>query len=99
PPNGHRRRPRPDRPGVDPLSPAAAEPGVATVVDLRLGDRLTLRKPHPCGGHDWTVVPTGADIGITCDRCGRRVLIARSELEPRIMTHGRSDEMPSGSDP
>ena len=52
--------------------------------DLALGDHLRLRKPHPCGSYDWHVVRLGADIGIRCDSCGRRVLLPRSELERRI---------------
>jgi len=45
---------------------------------------VRLKKPHPCGNHDWTVVRLGADIGLTCDACGRRVLLPRRELERRL---------------
>jgi hypothetical protein len=51
---------------------------------LKLGDRLRLRKQHPCGGFDWGVVRLGADIGLRCEKCGRRVLLPRSEVERRI---------------
>jgi len=54
------------------------------VLDVRLGDSLFLRKPHPCGGVAWTVIRLGADIGIRCDTCGRRVVMPRSELEGRV---------------
>ena len=50
---------------------------------LELGDRLRLRKPHPCGNYDWVVVRLGADIGLCCEKCGRRVLLPRSEVERR----------------
>jgi hypothetical protein len=50
---------------------------------LELGDRLRLRKPHPCGCFDWEVVRLGADIGLRCEKCGRRVLLPRSEVERR----------------
>jgi len=56
----------------------------APILELALGDQLKLRKPHPCGGYEWTVVRLGADIGLQCNTCGRRVLIPRSELEKRI---------------
>jgi hypothetical protein len=55
------------------------------VLELRLGDRLRLRKPHPCGGHDWRVVRLGADIGLVCEGCGRRVLLARRDVERRLV--------------
>ncbi len=45
---------------------------------------MRLKKPHPCGSYDWTVVRLGADIGLTCDACGRRVLLPRRELERRL---------------
>lgn len=50
---------------------------------LEMGDRLRLRKPHPCGGYDWEVVRLGADIGLRCETCGRRVLLPRAEVERR----------------
>ncbi|MEJ2529778.1 MAG: DUF951 domain-containing protein, partial [Gammaproteobacteria bacterium] len=42
--------------------------------DLQMGDVLRLRKPHPCGNTDWVVVRLGADIGLKCLGCGRRIL-------------------------
>jgi hypothetical protein len=53
-------------------------------LELHLGDVLRLRKPHPCGGYDWRVVRLGADIGLRCQTCGRRVLLARRDLEKRL---------------
>ena len=52
--------------------------------DLRLGDVVRLRKVHPCGGLDWEVVRLGADIGLRCLRCDRRVLMSRSALDKRM---------------
>jgi hypothetical protein len=55
------------------------------VVEFREGDRVRLRKPHPCGARTWRVVRLGADIGLICDGCGRRVLLARRDLERRLV--------------
>jgi hypothetical protein len=49
-----------------------------------IGDVVRLRKPHPCGSHDWTVVRLGADIGLRCHGCGRKVLLPRRDLEKRL---------------
>jgi hypothetical protein len=49
-----------------------------------MGDVVRLRKSHPCGGHDWEVVRLGADIGLRCLGCGRRVLLERRVLEKRL---------------
>ena len=55
-----------------------------TVVDFQPGDRLELRKPHPCGSRQWSVVRIGADIGIVCGGCARRVTLERRLLERRL---------------
>lgn len=54
------------------------------MIDFQLDDRLTLAKPHPCGGRTWRVVRLGADIGIVCDGCGHKVLLERRLLERRV---------------
>jgi hypothetical protein len=54
------------------------------VISVAAGDRVTLRKPHPCGGFDWLVARTGADIGLVCLSCGRRVMLDREEFERRV---------------
>jgi len=56
----------------------------AMLPDLQLGDRVRLRKPHPCGSYEWRVIRLGADIGLECLTCGRRVLLARRELARRL---------------
>jgi hypothetical protein len=53
-------------------------------IQLRRGDILRLRRPHPCGNDLFEVVRLGADIGLHCTRCGRRLLLARSMLERRM---------------
>ena len=54
------------------------------VTEIRLGDVVRLKKKHPCGSDQWQVVRLGADIGIRCQGCQRRVLLARSVFERRI---------------
>ena len=51
---------------------------------LRLGRIVRLRKVHPCGGFEWEIVRVGADIGLKCLTCGRRVLLSRAELKKRM---------------
>ncbi len=52
--------------------------------DLKMDEILRLRKPHPCGSSDWRVVRLGADIGLKCLGCGRRILLPRRELARRM---------------
>ncbi len=53
-------------------------------LELNIGDVLRMTKPHPCGGSLWTVTRLGADIGMTCQECGRYVLLARAKLARRL---------------
>jgi hypothetical protein len=54
------------------------------VLDIKIGDVVKLKKVHPCGGFDWQVVRLGADIGIKCLKCERRILLTRSIFERRV---------------
>jgi len=54
------------------------------VMEIRLGDVVRLKKKHPCGGYEWQVTRLGADIGIKCLQCQRRVLLERSVFERRV---------------
>ena len=50
---------------------------VCAVDEIRLGDRVKMRKTHPCGSDEWTVIRIGADIKIKCLGCGRIVMMER----------------------
>jgi len=52
--------------------------------DIRLDDIVQMRKPHPCGSTQWRVVRLGADIGVRCLSCGRRVLIPRTRFARQV---------------
>jgi len=54
------------------------------VLKLLIGDVVRTRKTHPCGSDQWEIVRLGADIGIRCLGCGRRILMPRPKLERRI---------------
>lgn len=60
--------------------------------ELKLNDVLRLRKPHPCGSYDWKVTRLGADIGLECAACGRRVLLPRRKLARRLKGVVSGDE-------
>ncbi len=62
------------------------------LADLQLNDHLRLRKPHPCGSYDWVVIRLGADIGLECKGCGRRVMLTRRELMRRLKANLTSHE-------
>ncbi|HVU10102.1 MAG TPA: DUF951 domain-containing protein [Phototrophicaceae bacterium] len=53
-------------------------------MEIKLGDHVQLRKAHPCGSAEWIVYRVGADIGLRCAGCGRRVMLTRSEFAKRL---------------
>ena len=53
-------------------------------ISVQVGDIVRLRKPHPCGSYQWQVVRIGADIGLKCLTCGRRVLLDRATFNKRL---------------
>jgi hypothetical protein len=54
-------------------------------VPFRIGDRIELRRPHPCGGRTWDVDRLGADLGLRCTTCRRRILVERRHVERRLV--------------
>jgi hypothetical protein len=54
--------------------------------EIQMNDIVRLRKPHPCGSFEWRVIRLGADIGLECLQCGRRVLLPRRTLARRLKT-------------
>ncbi len=53
-------------------------------LELKLGDVVRMKKAHPCGNPLWQVTRLGADIGLTCQKCHRRVMLPRTYLERRV---------------
>ena len=53
-------------------------------MDIRVGDRLLMKKKHPCGADTFTVTRIGMDFRLRCDGCGREVMVPRSKLEKNI---------------
>ena len=68
------------------------------VTPYELGCVVQLKKKHPCGNTDWEIVRLGADIGIVCLGCKRRVLMPRSTLDKRLRTVVSSDEQPANTE-
>lgn len=62
------------------------------LLDIQVNQIIRLRKPHPCGSYDWKVYRLGADIGLECVECGRRVMLPRRKVARRmkeILTAGQ----------
>jgi hypothetical protein len=65
--------------------------------DVQIDDLVRLRKPHPCGSYEWRVVRIGADIGLKCQVCGRRILMDRRTFKKRVKTVIRRSDAQAGA--
>ena len=68
------------------------------IPEIRVGDVVRMQKAHPCGGDQWIVTRSGADVGIRCSTCGRRVMLDRLVYERRVklvVEQGPPTEIPS----
>ena len=61
-------------------------------MDVRLGDILEMKKPHPCGSKEWLVLRVGRDFRLRCQGCGHEVMLPRSKAEKNIKKILREEE-------
>ena len=54
--------------------------------DIGVGDKLTMKKKHPCGSDSFIVLRVGMDLRVRCEGCGREVMVPRAKLERNIRT-------------
>lgn len=61
-------------------------------MNYELGDIITMKKPHPCGSHEWEVLRVGADFRLKCLGCGHQVMIKRTIVEKNTKHIQRKNE-------
>lgn len=53
-------------------------------MDIRVGDIVKLKKQHPCGSYEWSVLRIGADFRLKCQGCGHQIMIPRKTVEKSV---------------
>ena len=53
-------------------------------MDLKLNQRVEMKKQHPCGSKEWMILRIGMDIKLRCLGCGHEVMLPRSKAEKAI---------------
>ncbi len=61
-------------------------------MDVRVGDTLEMKKPHPCGNKTFAVLRVGMDFRLRCTKCGHEVMVPRVKIEKNIKKIIRKDE-------
>ena len=54
------------------------------MIDIQLKDVLVMKKNHPCGSNQWTVLRIGADFKLRCKGCNHEVMGPRSKFEKNV---------------
>lgn len=69
-------------------------------MEIKIGDRLELKKGHPCGGNRWEVMRVGMDLRLKCLACERQLLLPRRQVEKSVKevfkTEGEEKQFFSG---
>lgn len=50
------------------------------VVKYNEGERVKMKKTHPCGSDIWKVSRYGVDVVMHCEGCGHRVMLPRPKF-------------------
>jgi hypothetical protein len=53
-------------------------------MNIQIGDILTMKKPHPCGCKQMSVLRVGMDFKLKCLGCGHLIEIPRLKAEKHI---------------
>ena len=53
-------------------------------IEYQVGDRLKMKKAHPCGGNIFELLRIGMDFKIRCEKCGLEVMVPRSKIVKNI---------------
>jgi hypothetical protein len=63
------------------------------MADFAVGQKVRMKKPHPCGNDIWEIIRVGMDFRIKCTKCGRSVMVPRPQFEK-----GVREVLPAGSE-
>ncbi len=50
-------------------------------MDFQIGQRIKLKKGHPCGENSWEIMRVGMDFKLKCTNCGHMVMVSRKLVE------------------
>jgi len=45
---------------------------------------VEMKKPHACGANAWEITRVGADIKLSCTKCGRGIMMSRFDFNKRL---------------
>lgn len=57
-----------------------------------VGDKIRLKKKHPCGSSQWVILRVGADFRLKCMGCLHQVMVPRKLVEKNLREIVRADQ-------
>lgn len=57
------------------------------IIPFRVGDRVQLKKEHPCGGKIFAILRVGSEVRIKCETCAHDMTMDRIKLEKAVKQH------------
>lgn len=60
-------------------------------MDIQVGDKLIMKKEHPCGSREWLVLRVGMDFRMRCLGCGHEIMVPRSKIQKNIKSVERKE--------
>ena len=70
------------------------------IIPLRAGNRIQLKKPHPCGNNLFRILRVGSEVRVVCERCARDMTVDRLKLEKairRVLTESTETDQVKGA--
>ena len=59
-------------------------------IKYEVGDKIRMKKKHPCGSFEWEILRVGADFRLKCCGCGHQIMISkkiRKKFKKRLETY------------
>lgn len=53
-------------------------------MEFEVGDKVYMKKQHPCGSHEWQILRVGADFRIKCCGCEHTIMLPRIKFEKAV---------------
>lgn len=61
--------------------------------EYQIGDRVRLKKTHPCGSDIWKVIRIGMDFKAECTGCGKVISMSRRKFTRSVKKRIKDDEV------
>ena len=50
-------------------------------MDFSVGQKIKMKKPHPCVENRWEILRVGMDFRLKCLGCGHQIMVPRKTVE------------------